>query len=128
MTDFDELIALQHGAFTRGQTIVAGFPAGVIRGLLKRGDWLQICKGVYAVTADFQQRSSVDQERTKIAGRALARRHGTVSHFSAGWLHRLPFVGGWPVELIVTIDPAGGVRKGSIRFLRGSGVWCAWSS
>lgn len=91
-----EIAATQHGAFTFEQAVAAGVTEGQIRHRYRRGRWLRLHQGVYAVVS-----SPATFER-RVMAMVLAAGDGSVaSHLTAAAMHSFPDVNRDTFELSV---------------------------
>lgn len=98
-----ELAAVAHrrgGTFTRADALAAGYSPAEIRGRLRRGEWVVLCRGVYA-------HGSTDRGVARLS--AVLQRFGSgaaLSHRSAARILGLPLVGVEPGATDVTVPGA----------------------
>jgi hypothetical protein len=112
------IAAAQGGAFTYAQALKAGYTAEAIRYRVCRRRWVRLRRGVLAEREVWAaaQASRHAEHALEVAGALLLQPEGAAaSHTSAGRLHRVPFVGGWPVAATLTVPPAAGQRRNAYR-------------
>ncbi|CAN5229997.1 hypothetical protein BH20ACT5_BH20ACT5_17650 [soil metagenome] len=102
------LVALstqQHGVFSAGQAVHAGYCTEEIQVLRRQGRWRRIRRGVYA---DAQMYDAIADQRRELhllecaAVQLVLQRPFVLSHSSAAHFYRLPFLGQPPTEVCGT--------------------------
>ncbi len=93
-----KVAATQYGVFTHGQAVLAGASEGQIKVRRRRGHWLRLRQGVYAVAG------TPETYERRVMATVLAANEGAVaSHLTAAALHGFPDVS--PDTLEISVPP-----------------------
>jgi hypothetical protein len=110
--------AHQHGLITRRQALLSGLDAGVLRHLLRSGEWVTVRRGVYATSVHWEALDPyVGRPRLEVwAATLVTKSFHSISHDSAAYLHGLPILEASPRLVHVTrVGHLGGATKHGIK-------------